>query len=106
MTAFSQRPPLRVAFYVGIFGAAIFAIALIIWQGVTTHGTPDPMQPGTSTTVAFIDIGILVFREGLECILVLAAITASFTKSDQTHRRPVAIGAGIGLAATLVTWFI
>jgi hypothetical protein len=64
------------------------------------------MQPGTSSTVASIDIGVLVFREGLECILVLAAITASLTGSDQAHRRPVAIGAGMGFVATLVTWFI
>jgi len=53
-----------------------------------------------------MDIGVLVFREGLECILVLAAITASFTGSDQAHRRPVAIGAGMAFVATLVTWFI
>src|SRR6266404_8765040 len=72
-TALSRRPPVRAAFYIGVFGAAIFVIGLIIWQGVTAHGTPDPMQPDTSSTVAFMDIGILVFREGLECILVLAA---------------------------------
>src|SRR6266550_1772037 len=106
MTAFSRRPSLRAAFYVGLLGAAIFAIALIIWQGLTARGTPDPTQPGTSSTVAFMDIGVLVFREGLECILVLSAITASLTASDQAHRRRVAIGAGTGLVATLVTWFI
>ena len=53
-----------------------------------------------------MDIGILVFREGLECILVLSAITATLTGSDQAHRRPVAIGAGMAFVATLVTWFI
>jgi high-affinity iron transporter len=106
ITAFSRRPSLRAAFYVGLLGAAIFVIALIIWQGFTARGTPDPTQPGTSSTVAFMDIGVLVFREGLECILVLAAITASLTGSDQAHRRPVAIGAGMAFVATLVTWFI
>jgi high-affinity iron transporter len=106
MTAPSRRLPLRAAYYVGLLGAAIFVIALIIWQGVTAHGTPDPMQPGTSSAVASMDIGVLVFREGLECILVLAAITASMTGSDQAHRRPVAIGAGMAFVATLVTWFI
>jgi high-affinity iron transporter len=106
MTALSRHSPGRAAFYVGILGAAIFVIALIIWQGVTSHGTPDPMQPDTSSAVASMDIGILVFREGLECILVLAAITASMTGSDQAHRRPVAIGAAMAFAATLITWFI
>jgi len=106
MTAFSRRSLVRTAFYISVFGAAIFVIALIIWQGLAAHGTPDPMQPDTSSTVASMDIGILVFREGLECILVLAAITASMTGSDQVHRRPVAIGAGMAFVATLVTWFI
>src|SRR5438094_2738084 len=106
MTAFSRRPSLRAAFYVGLLGAAIFVIALIVWQRFSARGTPDPPQPRTSSTVAFMDIGVLVFREGLECILVLAAITASLTGSDQAHRRPVAIGAGTGFVATLVTWFI
>src|SRR5437868_13234110 len=69
MTAFSRRPSLRAAFDIGLLGAAIFVIALIIWQGFTARGTPDPTQPGTSSTVAFMDIGVLVFREGLECIL-------------------------------------
>jgi iron permease FTR1 family protein len=106
MTTLLRRPPVRAASYIGVFGAAIFVIALIIWQGVTAHGTPDSMQPDTSSTVAFMDIGILVFREGLECILVLAAITASMTGSDHVHRRPVAMGAGMAFVATLVTWFI
>ena len=106
MTALSRRSPVRAAFYVSVLGAAIFVVALIIWQGVTAHGTPDPMQPDTSSAVATMDIGILVFREGLECILVLAAITASMTGRDQVHRRPVAMGAGMAFLGTLVTWFI
>src|SRR2546423_12638938 len=64
------------------------------------------MRPNTSPTVAFLDIGVLVFREGLECILVLAAITASMVGARQAHRRPVALGAGIAFGATLVTWLI
>src|SRR5216117_2116346 len=79
---------------------------MIVWQGVTAHGAPDPTQPNTSPTVAFLDIGILVFREGLECILVLAAITASMTGAKSAHRKPVAVGAGVAFGATFITWFI
>src|ERR1700686_5600577 len=79
---------------------------MIVWQGFTAHGAPDPTQPNTSPTVAFLDIAVLVFREGLECILVLAAITASMTGARQMHRRPVALGAGIAFVATLITWCI
>ena len=97
---------MKAAFRIGIVVAAAFVLGMIIWQGVTTHGAPDPMQPNTSPTVAFLDIGVLVFREGLECILVLAAITASMTGDKRAHRRPVALGAGIAFIATLITWFI
>ncbi|HEU0274163.1 MAG TPA: FTR1 family protein [Candidatus Udaeobacter sp.] len=86
--------------------AALCIVAMLVWQGVTAHGTPDPTQPNASPTVAFLDIGVLVFREGLECILVLAAITASMTGAKRVHRKPVALGAGLAFLASLVTWFI
>ena len=89
-----------------LLGAALVVLGIIVWQGVTAQGAPDPLQPNTSPTVAFLDIGVLVFREGLECILVLAAITASMTGNKQTHRRPVAIGAGVAFVASLITWVI
>jgi len=98
--------PWRVIFGVGIFAAASAVVGMMVWQGITAHGAPDPTQPNTSPTVAFLDIGILVFREGLECILVLAAITASMTGAKSAYRKPVAVGAGVAFGATLITWFI
>jgi len=53
-----------------------------------------------------VDTGLLVFREGLEMILVLSAITASMMGANQTYRRPIAVGAGGGFLATVITWFI
>src|SRR5437879_479158 len=97
-----MKPALRI----GIVVAALCVVAMLVWQGLTAHGAPDPTRPDTSPTVAFLDIGILVFREGLECILVLAAITASMTGPKRAHRKPVAVGAGVAFAATLITWFI
>src|SRR6266849_1784525 len=97
-----MKPALRT----GIVAAALFVVAILVWQGITAQGAPDPMRPNTSPTVAFLDIGILVFREGLECILVLAAITASMTGVNRSHRRPVALGAGAAFIASLITWFI
>jgi high-affinity iron transporter len=90
----------------GVCAAALLVIAIITWQALAAHGAPDPTQSTTSPTAAFLGIGALVFREGLECILVLAAITASMTGRNRSNRRPVAVGAGIGFVATLVTWFI
>src|SRR5438270_1630801 len=97
---------MKLALRVGIIAAAICVAAVMVWQSVTAHGAPDPTQPNTSPTVAFLDIGVLVFREGLECILVLAAITASMTGKKRAYRRPVAAGAGMAFVATLITWLI
>src|SRR5947207_2359024 len=97
---------MKVVLRIGAVAAALLVIAVLVWQGVTAHGAPDPTRPNTSPTVAFLDIGVLVFREGLECILVLAAITASMTGPKRAHRRPVAFGAGLAFVASLITWFI
>src|SRR5262249_21663348 len=91
---------------IGVLAAAAFVVAMLVWQGVTAQGAPDPLRPNTSPTVAFLDIGVLVFREGLECILVLAAITASMTGASRGHRRPVAFGVAFVFDATLITWCI
>ncbi len=92
--------------FVGITLAALAVVGVLIWQGLTAQGSPDPLKPNTTPGVAVMDIGVLVFREGLECILVLAAVTASMTGEKRAHRRPVALGAGLAFIATLVTWFI
>jgi high-affinity iron transporter len=88
----------------GIAGALVAGV--LVWQGISAHGTPDPTLPHTGRGIAILDIAVLVFREGLECILVLSAITASMIGVDAVHRRPVAVGAGLGFVATLLTWFV
>jgi high-affinity iron transporter len=45
---------------------------------------------------------IIVFREGLEAVLIFAAVTASL----KGLRRPVAAGAAVAFAATVATWFL
>jgi high-affinity iron transporter len=85
---------------------AVAAGAVILaWH--SHGGTPDPTDPTNhmSRTEAVINSAILVFREGLETILVLAAITASFLGANLAYRRPVALGAGLAIAASIATWF-
>jgi high-affinity iron transporter len=86
--------------------AAAALVGVLVWQGISAHGNPDPVAANTTRGAAILDIGILVFREGLECILVLSAITASMVGTDRMHRRPIAVGAGLGFVATVITWFI
>src|SRR5437660_5098486 len=97
---------MKFALRIGILASAFCVLAALVWQGLSAHGAPDPTRPNTSATVAFLDIGILVFREGLECILVLAAITASMTGAKRGYRRPVALGAGMAFIASVITWMI
>ena len=49
---------------------------------------------------------IIVFREGLEAVLILAAITASFVGVRRRMRRPVLIGAALGLVVSMLTWVL
>lgn len=84
----------------------VLVVAVMIWQAFSHGGSPDPLAPHLGVGAATLDIGVLVFREGLECILVLAAITASMGTSSDDYRRPVALGAGSAFVATLITWWI
>ena len=52
------------------------------------------------------DAAIIVFREGLEAVLILAAITASFVGARRHLRRPVLAGGLAGIAATALTWLV
>jgi high-affinity iron transporter len=97
---------LRLWFRIGLLMTAFIVVGVLVWQGVTASGNPNPEAPNTNRMSAILDIGVLVFREGLECILVLTAITASMIGERQPHRRPVATGAAIAFVATLITWFI
>jgi high-affinity iron transporter len=90
-----------------LLSLSLLAIAaVLVWQGVTSAGNPDPTAPQTSAASATVDIAVLVFREGLECILVLTALTASMIGTNEVYRRPIGVGVGLGFLATLATWFV
>ena len=84
----------------------LLVLGVLIWQGLAAAGNPDPFAHTSGSFAQILDIAVLVFREGLECILVLSAITASMVNANESYRRPVAAGAGIAFLATLATWFI
>jgi high-affinity iron transporter len=88
---------------------AAAAIAALTWKAITApDGVPDPTAPGThlSHGAVVVDSALLVFREGLEAVLVLAAFTASFVGANRTLRKPVAAGASVALGASVATWFV
>jgi high-affinity iron transporter len=82
-------------------------IGVILWQGVYDHGNPDPTAKNITPGAAIINTAILVFREGLEAILVLSAIISGLVKKKQdNYWKPISAGAGVSFFATLATWFI
>lgn len=89
-----------------LLGSALLVLGVLVWQAVTAKGSPDPTTPGLSPGAVVMNTGILVFREGLEAVLVLAALTASLTRTGEGFWKPVAIGAALSFAASIVTWFI
>ena len=105
----ARRPRERGSFYLWTAVVLVAAVVLVVISWHARGGTPDPTEAraghrlGSATVV--IDSAILVFREGLETILVLAAITASFLGANRVYRRPVAAGSGLALGAGVLTWF-
>jgi high-affinity iron transporter len=97
------------SFYLWVGIVLAIAVTAVILGWHSSGGTTDPSNAANaehmSRTTAVINSAILVFREGLETILVLAAVTASFRGTNRVYKRPVAIGGGVALLATVGTWF-
>lgn len=86
--------------------ATLLIVGMFVWQGITASGNPDPTASHLSPTAAVLDTAILVLREGLEAILVLAALTASLVRTQNDYWKPISVGAGLSFLATLATWFV
>src|SRR4051795_5195491 len=102
----SPRPTrIRLAWWMS--GLAVLA-GLVYLMATADTGPADPTEVGghqSHATVVF-NSAVIVFREGLEAILIFAAVTASMMGGNKGNRRPVVAGAGIAFAAAVVTWFI
>jgi len=87
---------------------AILAIVagLVYLMATASTGPVDPTEVRTSHGTAVVNSAIIVFREGLEAVLIFAAITASFLGANRRRRRPVVAGAAVAFLAAVVTWFI
>ena len=88
----------------------LFLLGVLVWQGITAAGNPPAPNAAVSQHLSpiavMVNAGILVFREGLEAILVLAALTASLARTDHGYWKPVAVGSGLSFLATVATYFI
>lgn len=105
-----QRPGERASLYVWVAMALAVSVLVVVLGWHAHGGTTDPtdLPPGhrLSHTTVVVDSAILVFREGLETILVLAAVMASFLGANRLYRRPVALGSAGAIGAGIATWFL
>ena len=91
---------------IGFILAALIVAGVLVWQAVTAAGNPDPAAKGLSPAAMIVSTGVLVFREGLEAILVLAAVTAGMARGEQkNYLKAVPVGGLVALLATVATWF-
>ncbi len=90
--------------WIAFLGAALLILAVAFRHGIAPASGSFLSVFEAGQTSAVLNVGVLVFREGLECVLVLAALTADRTRSERGYQRPIAVGAGVGFLATLVTW--
>ncbi len=99
------RPSRSLTWWVAGLGVVA---ALVYLMATASTGPVDPTEASghqSHGTVVF-NSAIIVFREGLEAVLIFAAVTASLMGANQARRRPVAIGAACAFAASVVTWFV
>ena len=107
-TRTAARPQTRLSLYLWVAVALAAGVAGVLLAWHSSGGTPDPSDAANhmSRTSAVVNSAILVFREGLETILVLAAVTASLRGANGSYRRPIALGGAAGIATTVATWFV
>jgi high-affinity iron transporter len=92
-----------------IWGGALAVVAGLVYLMATARTGPvDPTEVRASESHATIvfNSAIIVFREGLEAVLIFAAVTASFLGANAQRRRPVVAGAACAFAAAVLTWFV
>lgn len=74
---------------------------------VALKETADRLGTEVAPAAAATNAGVIVFREGLEAVLILAALMGSLRRAEVRHlRRPMWLGALGALLATAGTWFV
>ena len=101
---FARQPRRRRGFWLVALIVMVIPLGILLREDLGRHGSAARAQLGWNQNPAKIEIATLVLREGLECVLVLAAITAGLKGGRGSLRAAIAVGAGAGFAATLVTW--
>lgn len=64
------------------------------------------LEGQTAPTAVAVNAAVIVFREGLEAVLILASLMGSLRGAARALRRPLWWGAAVAFVATILTWFL
>ena len=65
------------------------------------------LTQNTAPTAIAMNAGIIVFREGLEAVVILASLMSSLKSvEERKYRKPMWMGTLLALLATAATWFL
>jgi high-affinity iron transporter len=65
------------------------------------------LSRNTAPAAIAMNAGVIVFREGLEAVVILASLMSSLKSAEERkYRRPMWTGALLALAATALTWLL
>jgi high-affinity iron transporter len=65
------------------------------------------LTQNTAPTAIAMNAGIIVFREGLEAVVILASLMSSLKSiEERKYRRPMWLGSLLALLATVLTWLL
>ena len=87
-------------------GAAVVGLVYLMATASTGPVDPTEVHHAQSRATIVFNSGMIVFREGLEAVLIFAAVTASFRGANRARRRPVVLGAACAFVAAVATWFV
>ena len=86
----------------------LFVAAVVYLMATADTGPVDPTEiSGPQSRASVVaNAAIIVFREGLEAVMILAAITASLIGANADKRKPIMGGAAVAFGASIGTWFV
>jgi high-affinity iron transporter len=89
-----------------VAAAALAAMVYLMATARTGPVDPTDVRGQQSDATIVFNSATIVFREGLEAVLIFAAVTASLVGANQRRRRPIAAGAVVAFGAAVATWFV
>lgn len=101
---FQGQPGLSLAVAQRRAPAEVAAIRDVLDEGLAEAQTV--LGTGAAPLAIITNSAVIVFREGLEAIVILAALMASMVGAYAAFRRSMLVGVVLATIATVITWWI